>query len=37
VREHGVTSLIDLDLPVTLADADMALKKSFQEIFTQTP
>ena len=33
VREHGVTSLVDLGLPVTLADADTALKKSFQDIF----
>jgi lipoyl(octanoyl) transferase len=39
VREHGVTSLIDLGLPVTLADADVALENSFQNIFgiTQTP
>lgn len=39
VRDHGVTSLVDLGLPVTLADADVALKNSFQEIFgiTQTP
>jgi lipoyl(octanoyl) transferase len=33
VREHGVTSLVDLGLPITLADADVALKKSFQDIF----
>ena len=39
VREHGVTSLIDLGLRMTLADADVALKNSFQNIFgiTQTP
>jgi lipoyl(octanoyl) transferase len=37
VREHGVTSLVDLGLPVTMADADVALKNSFQDIFTQTP
>jgi lipoyl(octanoyl) transferase len=39
VRDHGVTSLVDLGLPVTLADADVALKNSFQNIFgvTQTP
>ena len=38
-REHGVTSLVDLGLPATLADADVALKKSFQNVFgiTQTP
>ncbi len=33
IREHGVTSLADLGLPVTLADADVALKNSFQAIF----
>ena len=39
VREHGVTSLVDLGLPVTMVDADVALKNSFQEIFgvIQTP
>jgi lipoyl(octanoyl) transferase len=39
VREHGVTSLVDLGIPVTLADADAALKNSFQNIFgiTQIP
>jgi lipoyl(octanoyl) transferase len=39
VREHGVTSLVNLGLPVTLADADVALKNSFQSIFgiTQIP
>ena len=39
VREHGVTSLVDLGLPMTLVDADVALKNSFQDIFgfTQTP
>ncbi len=37
VREHGVTSFVDLGLPVTLADADVALKNCFQDIFTQTP
>jgi lipoyl(octanoyl) transferase len=39
IREHGVTSLVDLGLPVTLADADVALKNSFQNVFgiTQTP
>lgn len=39
IRDHGVTSLVDLGLPVTLADADVALKNSFQAIFgvTRTP
>jgi lipoyl(octanoyl) transferase len=33
IRGHGVTSLVDLGLPVTLADADAALKASFAEVF----
>jgi lipoyl(octanoyl) transferase len=33
IREHGVTSLVDLGLPVTMADLDVALKQSFQPIF----
>lgn len=33
VRDHGVTSLVDLGLPVTLADLDLALKGAFAEIF----
>lgn len=33
VSEHGVTSLVDLGLPVTMADADVALKASFEQIF----
>ena len=37
IREHGVTSLVDLGLPVTMADLDVALKKTFQPIFGATP
>ena len=33
IREHGVTSLIDLGLPVTMEDVDVALKKHFRLIF----
>lgn len=33
VTEHGVTSLVDLGLPVTLDEADAALKASFREVF----
>jgi lipoyl(octanoyl) transferase len=33
VRGHGVTSLTDLGLPVTLEDADVALKAVFEEVF----
>jgi lipoyl(octanoyl) transferase len=31
--KHGVTSLVDLGLPMTLADADEALKSAFIEVF----
>ena len=30
---YGVTSLVDLGLPVTLADLDVALKQSFEDVF----
>ena len=33
VRGHGVTSLADLGLPVSMADADVALKAAFEEVF----
>ena len=33
IRGHGVTSLVDLGLPVTLADADAALIAAFDEVF----
>ncbi|WP_395660747.1 lipoyl(octanoyl) transferase LipB [Aestuariivirga sp.] len=33
IREHGVTSLVDLGLPVTMQDLDVALKVNFQRIF----
>ena len=33
VSEHGVTSLVDLGLPVSMADADVALKRGFQQVF----
>ena len=32
-QKFGVTSLVDLGLPVTMADADAALKKSFADVF----
>ncbi|MFD1342270.1 lipoyl(octanoyl) transferase LipB [Litorisediminicola beolgyonensis] len=32
IREHGVTSLVDLGLPVTMEDVDVALKRSFADI-----
>ncbi len=33
IREHGVTSLVDLGLPVTMEDVDVALKRNFHRIF----
>ncbi len=33
ISEHGVTSLVDLGLPVTLADVDVALKRTFDDVF----
>ena len=33
IRDHGVTSLVDLGLPVTMADVDVALKKTFRDVF----
>ena len=36
IREHGVTSLADLGLKVSMADVDAALRESFREIFGQT-
>ena len=33
IRDHGVTSLVDLGLPVTMADVDVALKRTFPKIF----
>jgi lipoyl(octanoyl) transferase len=33
IREHGVTSLADLGLPVTMADVDVAMKTAFEKVF----
>jgi lipoyl(octanoyl) transferase len=33
VTEHGVTSLVDLGLPVTMDEADAALRDAFAEVF----
>jgi lipoyl(octanoyl) transferase len=32
---YGVTSLVDLGLPVTMHDVDVALKRAFEEVFGQ--
>jgi lipoyl(octanoyl) transferase len=33
ILEHGVTSLVDLGLPVSMADVDMALRTAFEATF----
>ena len=33
IAGHGMTSLVDLGLPVTLADLDAALAETFEEVF----
>ncbi len=33
IREHGVTSLVDLGLPVTMTDLDLALRRAFDKTF----
>ncbi|GAB4383505.1 lipoyl(octanoyl) transferase LipB [Albidovulum sp.] len=37
IRGHGVTSLVDLGLPVTMADLDQALKATFPAVFGPPP
>lgn len=32
IKEHGVTSLVDLGLPVTMDDIDIALKSTFEDV-----
>ncbi len=36
IRDHGVTSLVDLGLPVTMADLDAALRRIFPTVFART-
>ena len=36
VTQHGVTSLVDLGLPVSLDEADAALKSAFEAVFGRT-
>ena len=36
VSEHGVTSLVDLGLPLTMADVDAELRAQFERIFGPT-
>jgi lipoyl(octanoyl) transferase len=35
IRGHGVTSLVDLGLPVTMADVDLALRRSFDAVMAE--
>lgn len=35
ITDHGVTSLVDLGLPVTLDDVDVALKQTFNAVFAE--
>jgi lipoyl(octanoyl) transferase len=34
IRDHGVTSLVDLGLPVSMADLDVALQATFDDAMT---
>jgi lipoyl(octanoyl) transferase len=36
VSDHGVTSLVDLGLPLTMADVDSVLRAEFERIFGET-
>ena len=36
IRGHGVTSLVDLGLPVTMSDVDVVMKREFERIFGPT-
>lgn len=36
VQQYGVTSLVDLGLPITMEDADLSLQKVFEDIFGPT-
>ena len=37
IHEAGVTSLVDLGLPVAMEDVDMALRSAFEETFARSP
>jgi lipoyl(octanoyl) transferase len=36
IQGYGVTSLVDLGLPVTMGDYDVALKTAFEDVFGET-
>lgn len=37
IRDHGVTSLVDLGLPITMDDLDLALRRQFDRVLGSTP
>ncbi|MFK7878133.1 lipoyl(octanoyl) transferase LipB [Roseobacter sp.] len=37
IADHGVTSLVDLGYPVTMPDVDIALRRSFENVFGDAP
>ncbi|UWR32421.1 lipoyl(octanoyl) transferase LipB [Sulfitobacter sp. W027] len=37
ITTHGVTSLVDLGLPVTMDDVDLALRATFEDVFASDP
>jgi lipoyl(octanoyl) transferase len=37
IRDHGVTSLVDMGLPVTMDDLDVALRAQFDTVFGARP
>ncbi|MEB8387796.1 lipoyl(octanoyl) transferase LipB [Rhodobacteraceae bacterium KMM 6894] len=37
ISDHGVTSLVDLGLPVAMADVDVALRRTFRDVFGDAP
>ncbi len=37
IRNYGVTSLVDLGLPVTMEDVDIALRRNFDAVFGENP
>ncbi|GGB58399.1 octanoyltransferase [Roseibium aquae] len=36
IQEHGVTSLVDLGIPVTMAENDIVLRSEFEKVFGPT-
>lgn len=37
ITEYGVTSLVDLGLPITMDDVDVALRRQFDQVFGELP